>query len=144
MSGTLTRVVIDLADLTADNDGAPVVLDQDSYGTQRPVMRADSGLRPGAGTVTASTQVSIGDSLVRYTVTDARVTAASKILLSVQRNGADTDAGDAGVLFLANVVRVRNGSFDVLVAAKGWGLDDMIGNGTVVTLPSIELIYSIG
>jgi hypothetical protein len=74
-----------------------------------------------------------GDTTRRSTVTDAAVSASSKIILTVRR--PDTAAtADRGYLYMANVVTVGTGSFDVLILA----LDESGGDCT--ELPPNETI----
>lgn len=57
-----------------------------------------------------------GDTFKRVTVTDADVTASSRILPTVEkRDTAEVD--DVGWIYVANVISVSSGSFDCNVAA---------------------------
>lgn len=57
-----------------------------------------------------------GDTLKRFTVTDPAVAAGSAILVSIRRQET-ADVNDPGWIYVPNVMQVRAGSFDVLVAA---------------------------
>jgi hypothetical protein len=98
---------------------------------------------PGGGGVTIST-VAIaftdGDSLRRVTVTDASVSTSSKILGTVRRPTTANDAEDRGYLYIANVVRLAAGAFDLLVVCLGWGLD----NAIVTPNETINFDYTVG
>lgn len=59
------------------------------------------------------------DSMQRVTITDAGVSATSKIVFSVRRTTI-TDANDPGWIYVANIVTLAAGSFDVLIAALDW------------------------
>jgi ribosomal protein S18 len=81
-----------------------------------------------------------GDTLKRFTITNSAVLSTSRITGTIRRpNIADVD--DPGYLYIANVVSIVAGSFDVLVAATGAGLDDMTLNPP---LGSVEFDYHIG
>jgi hypothetical protein len=69
-----------------------------------------------------------GDTLRRVTVTDAAITAGSKIVGSIRRADTADDSADAGYLYMANVVRVGTGAFDLLVACLDWGFGDPTEN----------------
>lgn len=71
---------------------------------------------PGSGGLSvANIAFTDGDTLRRVTVSDAAVTASSKIVGTVRRPDSSSDASDVGHLYIANVVRVGSGSFDILV-----------------------------
>ena len=79
------------------------------------------------GSVTASTVAvafTDGDTYRRVTVTDANVLATSNILCTVRRPNTANDSDDLGYIYTATVSRVGTGSFDVNIAALGWGMDD--------------------
>lgn len=82
-----------------------------------------------------------GDTLRRVTVTDAAVTAASKITGSIRRPDTADDSADLGLLYTANVVKVAAGSFDLLVFCTAWGVDDAI-----LAMPNetVQFIYTVG
>lgn len=75
---------------------------------------------------TVSVAFTDGDTMRRVTVSDAAVTATSKILVSVVRTTV-TDENDPGIFFEANVVSRGEGTFDVLIVARGWGFSDPVG-----------------
>lgn len=81
-----------------------------------------------------------GDPVRRVTVGDPRVSAGDGVLVSVVRPNTASDADDPGWIYTANVVRVAEGEFDVLIAALGWGLADATAVGPNET---IRLIYSV-
>lgn len=68
-----------------------------------------------------------GDTMRRVTVTDAAVSATSKIIGTIRRPDTTTDSSDPGYIYIANVVRVATGAFDVLLSCLGWGFDDTTG-----------------
>lgn len=57
-----------------------------------------------------------GDTLKRFTITDASIAGSEQISVSIQRQQI-ADADDTGWIFIPNLLQVRPGSFDVLVAA---------------------------
>lgn len=66
---------------------------------------------------TAPLDFTDGDTLKRFTITNGRVRATEPApLVSVRRLDVP-DVDDRGWVYVANVVSVANGSFDVLVAA---------------------------
>lgn len=65
-----------------------------------------------------------GDTMRRVTVTDAAVSATSKIVGTVVRPDTTDDSADRGYIYLANVVKRAAGSFDLLLSCLGWGFDD--------------------
>ena len=69
-----------------------------------------------------------GDTLRRVTVTDAAVSATSKIIGTIRRPDTTDDSADRGYIYLVNVVRVATGAFDVLLSCLGWGFDDPTAN----------------
>ena len=98
----------------------------------------------GAGSVavgTASVAFTDGDTARRVTVTDAAVSASSVIACTVRRPDIATDADDAGYIYVANVVLIGSGSFDVVVACL-----DLSGLDVTANPPSetIVLTYLIG
>lgn len=98
-----------------------------------------------AGASVAMSSVDIpftdGDTLRRVTVTDAAVTAASKIIGAVRRPDSADDSADAGYLYVPNVVRVAAGAFDLLVACLDWGFGDPTENPPNET---VKFVYAIG
>lgn len=65
-----------------------------------------------------------GDTMRRVTITDAGVSATSKIIGMIRRPDTTDDSADRGYVYTWNVVKVASGSFDLLVSALGWGFDD--------------------
>lgn len=57
------------------------------------------------------------ESIKRITVTDSNVTTASKIMVSIRRPDV-VEASDPGWIYIANITRILNGSFDVLVVTQ--------------------------
>lgn len=79
----------------------------------------------GAGTTPRTTTIPFtdGDTFRRVTITDGAVTAGSIIVCSVRR----PDQGvDYGYLYIVNVVKVLNGSFDVSIACTDGGFGDPV------------------
>lgn len=98
---------------------------------------------PPTGSVTmgaAAIAFTDGDTVRRVTITDAAVGVSSKIIFSIQRPNV-TDANDVGYLYVANIVTVAAGSFDILVACTGWATDEMSNNPPNET---VTLIYTLG
>src|SRR3954471_10536811 len=88
----------------------------------------------------ATLDFSDGDTLKRFTITNSAVLSTSRITGTIRRpNIADVD--DPGYLYIANIVSIVAGSFDVLVAVTGAGLDDMTLSPP---LGSVEFNYQIG
>lgn len=87
-------------------------------------MRADgTWAAPTASVAISTTSVAFtdGDTARRVTVTDAAVTAASKIIATVRRPDTTNDSEDRGYLYIPNVVKCASGSFDVLIACLDIG-----------------------
>jgi hypothetical protein len=82
-----------------------------------------------------------GDTMRRATVTDAAVSASSKIVGTIRRPDTANDSADRGYIYLANVVRIGTGSFDLLVSCLGWGFDDPTKNPPNET---VTFYYTIG
>lgn len=57
-----------------------------------------------------------GDTLKRFTVTDVQIEATAQVHCQVQRLQV-ADVADPGWIFVPNVLQIRAGGFDVLVAA---------------------------
>lgn len=64
-----------------------------------------------------------GDCLKRVTIADAAIGATDKIVVTVRRPNIN-DEDDTGYFYVANVVKVAAGSFDILVGCYGPGMDD--------------------
>jgi hypothetical protein len=82
-------------------------------------LRGDRSWAAPTATVAISTvnvPFTDGDTARRVTVTDAAVGATDKIICSVRRPDSADDSADAGYVYLANVVRIAAGAFDVLLA----------------------------
>jgi hypothetical protein len=88
----------------------------------------------------ASIPFTDGDTMHRVTITDANVNAGSRIVASITRPNTD-DSQDPGYLYIANIVQVAAGSFDVLISCLDWGFDDPVENppNETVTLHYIIL-----
>lgn len=61
----------------------------------------------------------IQSSMNRFTITDANVSTSSKITMGIRRANI-TDAADPGWSYVANIVTLATGSFDVLILALDW------------------------
>jgi hypothetical protein len=61
----------------------------------------------------------------RLTITNSSILSTDKIMVSVSRQVLDQD--DLGLMFLANVVRIQNGSFEVVVSCLSYGMTDQTG-----------------
>jgi hypothetical protein len=88
----------------------------------------------------ATLDFSDGDTAKRFTVTNSAVVATSRIVGSIRRPDV-ADSLDYGYLYLVNVVTVAAGSFDLLVAVTGLGLDDVTDQPP---LGSVEFHYQVG
>lgn len=64
-----------------------------------------------------------GDTMRRVTVVDADVLAGSLIVGTIRRPDI-LDENDPGYVYLANVVKVADGSFDLLLVCTLWGSED--------------------
>lgn len=113
------------------DEGTPLTARTTMNFTGSGVAASDSGsvttVTVSAGTVTvASADIAFtdGDTVRRVTIADAGVSATSRIVGVVRRPDTTDDSADRGYLYIWNVVEVAAGSFDVLVAATGWGYDD--------------------
>lgn len=78
-----------------------------------PVTSAWTQHTPG----TARLSFTDGDTLKRFTITDASVRAVGNTPIPVIRRDDIADVNDNGWIFTANIVTVTDGSFDVLVSA---------------------------
>lgn len=90
-------------------------------------LRGDqSYASPTASVAINSTSVAFtdGDTVRRVTVTDASVGATDKVIVTIRRPDITDDSADAGHIYLANVVKVAAGSFDVVVACCDRGFGD--------------------
>lgn len=96
---------------------------------------------PTATAALSSTAIAFtdGDTIRRVTVTDASVAATDKILVAIRRPDIATDADDGGYLYVANVVLVAAGSFDVVVSCCTRGFTDATESPPSET---IQLIWS--
>jgi hypothetical protein len=75
-----------------------------------------------------------GDTFRRVTITDAAVSATSKIMLTVTRP-TTTDENDVGWIYIANVISRGTGTFDVIISALDYGLSEAeIGPNETITL----------
>lgn len=90
---------------------------------------------------TASIQFTDGDTFRRVTIADGLVNATSKIVGMIRRPDTVDDSADLGFLYVANVVKVAAGSFDLLVAATAWGTDD---TDEVPPNETIQFVYTVG
>jgi hypothetical protein len=88
----------------------------------------------------ATLDFSDGDTAKRFTVTNTAVTTTSRIVGSIRRPDV-ADSLDYGYLYLVNVVTIAAGSFDLLVAVTGLGLDDVTDQPP---LGSVEFHYQVG
>src|SRR6185437_14624248 len=90
---------------------------------------------------TASLDFTNGDTLKRFTVSDAAAGTSSHILAMIERPNTATDSADRGYIYQVNVVNRAAGSFDVLVNVLGWGFDDPDLNPPDET---VTLVYALG
>lgn len=82
-----------------------------------------------------------GDSMRRVTITDAAVTATSKIIGSIRSADTADDSADKGFRYTANVVNQAAGSFDLSVVCTAWGADDATLAGINET---VFFVYTVG
>ena len=86
-----------------------------------PIARALAASRDaGASISSSSIAFTGGDTVRRVTITDAAVSATSKIICSVIRPDV-ADADDPGYIYDAVIVNRDAGSFEALVRATDWG-----------------------
>lgn len=104
------------AQRTALELGTAAVEDADAF--------AAAGSGGGASLKSTAVAFTDGDTVRRVTVTDAEVAATDKILVAIRRPDLADDSADAGHIYLANVVLVGTGSFDVVVACCDRGFCD--------------------
>jgi len=90
---------------------------------------------------TASIAFTDGDTYRRVTITDANVASTSNIVCSIRRPDTATDSVDIGLIYIATVLNVAAGSFDVGVACLDWGFDDPTLSAVNET---VTLCYTIG
>ena len=81
-----------------------------------------------------------GDNYLRSTITDANVTATSKIRVFSVRRTDVTEVSDHGWYYLANIVTQAAGTFDVVLIAFDWGSEPTDG---VPPNETITLIYDV-
>lgn len=82
----------------------------------------------GGGVNSTSVAFTDGDLVKRVSIASGSVTAVSKIMLTVRRPDLADDSVDAGYLYIAQVVRVYAGGFDLVIVCFGVGLDDETEN----------------
>jgi len=70
------------------------------------------------------------------------VASTSNIVCSVRRPDTTDDSADIGLVYICSVLKVAAGSFDVGIAALGWGFDDPVESGLVNE--TVTLCYTIG
>jgi hypothetical protein len=116
----------------------PMVLDPTGTPLDRSISIAN--LRK-SWVATASIAFTDGDTFRRVTITDANVLSTSNIVGTIRRPNTTDDSADLGYVYLVNVVKVANGSFDVAVACLGWGFDDPTEKAPNET---VTLCYTIG
>lgn len=90
---------------------------------------------------TASIAFTDGDTYRRVTITDANVLSTSNIVCSIRRPNTASDSADIGLIYVATVLLVAAGSFDVAVACLDWGFDDPTLSSVNET---VTLCYTIG
>jgi hypothetical protein len=98
-----------------------------------------------SGAVSISTVVlsAPGNGLSRYTITDAAVTASSKIVGTVRRPDVE-DVDDHGWIFVPNIVKIGSGSFDLIIQVLTFGDG---GDDPLIADPptgTIEFQYVVG
>lgn len=104
------------------------------------VWRAAGGASSGSLISSADIAFTDGDTSRRVTITDSTISATDNIICSVRRPDTVDDSADRGYIYVANVVEVNNGSFDVLISATAWGFEDPTQNPPNET---VKLLYSI-
>jgi hypothetical protein len=107
---------------------------------QYQVMVFAAGGSAPAAIYAATLDFSNGDTLKRFTITNPDVAATSKIVGTIRRPDTADDSADFGYLFIANVVKVATGSFDLLVAATDGGIGDVT---EIPPLGTVEYDYQI-
>lgn len=91
----------------------------------------------GTTTVLSASLAMAGETKKRFTITDATISATSKIVLTVRRPNV-TIENDTGTTYTVNVVTVALGSFDVVVR-----VDDPDADADPPT-ETIEVHYVVG
>lgn len=81
----------------------------------------------GGGAAAEAVLCCLTDGLSRFTITDGTVTSSSKVMITIRRPDVE-DVADHGWLFIANVVKVGTGSFDVLIQVLGQGGEELIAD----------------
>jgi hypothetical protein len=81
----------------------------------------------GGSSATEAVLCCLTDGLARFTITDGTVTSSSKVMITIRRPDVE-DVDDHGWLFIANVVKVGTGSFDVLIQVLGQGGDELLAD----------------
>jgi hypothetical protein len=80
-----------------------------------------------AGSVTISSAdvaFTDGDTSRRVSISDAAVSATSKIVGTIRRPDIADDSADRGYIYTWSIVEVYASGFDLLISALGWGFDD--------------------
>jgi hypothetical protein len=108
-------------------------------------LRADgTWAAPGAGGITfTSTNLAFtdGDTFKRFTISDAGVSATSKIIGSIVRPSSASDSADRGYLYTFDVVNRGSGTFDLLVSAHDGAYGDCTDNPPNET---VQFHYIVG
>jgi len=97
-----------------------------------------------AGSVTISSAdiaFTDGDTARRTSITDAGVSATSKIVGTIRRPDTADDSADRGYIYAFSVVEVYAGGFDILVSATGWGFDDPV---SIPPNETVKFYYVVG
>lgn len=105
------------------------------------VWQSGTGTTIDRGLLTVSIPFTDGDTVRRVSIADSNVSVASKVSGTIRRPDIADDSADRGYLYIANVVRVYAGGFDLLVAATAWGFDDTV---EVPPNETIQFTYVIG
>lgn len=139
-TASLLTTATKLDDLAAPDDNTDLNASTSAHGLMQKLpggttnfLRADGTFAapPGGGSVTISSvdiAFTDGDTMRRVTVTDVDVSATSRIIGTIRRPDTADDSADRGYIYIANVVRVATGAFDVLLSCLGWGFDDPTRN----------------
>lgn len=132
--------IVDAASLVSTTNTVQITFDTiPTSGQYRAIIFAASAYQF-TPSYAATLSFANGDTLKRFTVSNSAVVSTSKIVGNIRRPNTANDSADFGYLFIANIVNITTGSFDLLVAVTDGGLDDVTRKPP---LGSVEFHYQV-